>query len=214
MKNGIFRAYNRVKFQSEKLGKSIWCNSLLLRDYLILLEWDTQIKSYELWPFKISYIHQGQRRIFRPHLLFETVEEASTAVWLRGTQDEPGVDEPIVRFLTNFCEKQEVGFLVRHASDIRQDPFFSNLTLLRRYNRCELTVDHIFLCGDFFDKFTTPLFGDLVEFLLGRDCHPATPFALLSQQVIGADLNSNLINENLPIQLTKSINDFENRRFV
>lgn len=55
MQNLRFRGYNRVKFQSAKLGKTVLCNSLLLRDYLLQLEWDDDVKSYEVKPFKVSY---------------------------------------------------------------------------------------------------------------------------------------------------------------
>jgi hypothetical protein len=207
-----FRGYNRVKFQSIKLGRPVLCQSLLLRDYLLSLEWDTDVKSYELRPFKITYFENGHRRLFRPHLLFDTWSNEKTAVWLKSSIDDEDVHSRMVRLISDICVRSDLKFSVITSAEIRREPFFSNLQILRRYKRTEITSDHISLCNEVFCRINTPLLGDLIECLLLRDQDPGAAFAFLASRIIEADFHNLPVNFDLPITLTKPVPDYENGR--
>jgi len=212
MKKITFRGYNRFKFQSLKLGRSVFCNSQLLRDFLLDLEWDLKIRSYEIWPFKFIYQEEGRNKTFRPHLVFDTNENHRSAVWLKSI--DPGSEETYsrtIRLITELCARQSLGFLVKSPAEVRRVPYFSNLKILQRYSRCEISIDQLFLCHDFFSQFPTPLLGDLAEFFAYRDQPPAVVFALLSQRIVAGDLDNFRLDYDFPIELINEFPNFENR---
>lgn len=212
MARAAFRGYNRIKFQSLKLNKTVFCQSLILRDYLTHLEWDDSVISYQIKPFQIIYKINNAPRKFQPHLLVERQENQPSIVWLKSTLNNDEKDEKFIRLITDVCNQNNYILEVKTPCEIRKEPYFSNLKLLRRYNRCEISVQEIFLCSDFFGKFSNPVFGDLVEFFQFRENFPQTAFALLSQKIIRADFDSSLINEDLPIQLINPFPNFKNGR--
>ena len=214
MARAMFRGYNRVKFPSLKLGKTVFCQSLFLRDYLLHLEWDESVLSYELKPFKISYKAGGQRRTINPHVLLNSSNSQPIVVWLKSSIKDQEDHIQVVKLLTNFCETKGFSFLVKFPEDIRKEPLFSNLKLLRRYSRCEINFDQTLLCREFFESFSNPLFGDLIQFLNVKNEAPETAYALLSQKIIEADINSNFVNHDSSIKLKTQFPNFQRGRIA
>lgn len=214
MANATFRGYNRVKFPSLKLGKTVFCQSLFLRDYLLHLEWDETVLSYELKPFRISYKLAGQRRTINPHVLLNTSNNQPVVVWLKSSINDEVNHDQTVKLLTNFCETKGFRFLVKFPDEIRKEPLFSNLKLLRRYFRCEINFNQTLFCREFFESFPEPILGDLIKFLNGKNEPPHTAYALLSQKIIEADVESDLINYESPIKLKNQFPNFQRGRIA
>ena len=214
MAKANFRGYNRIKFQSLKLGKTVFCQSLFLRDYLLHLEWDESVRSYELKPFKISYKVEGRRRTVSPHVLINNSEEQQIIVWLKSSIYEEEKHNQIVKLLTTFCETKGFCFLVKFPGEVRKEPLFSNLKLLRRYSRCEITFHHTVLYREFFDRFSFPILGSLIHFFSEKNENVQTVYALLSQKIISADVNSSFINHDTPIKLQNRFPNFQNGRIA
>lgn len=207
-----FRGYNRVKFQSLKLGKTVLCQSLVMRDFLIHLEWDDSVNSYQTKPFHIAYKINDIPKKFHPHLLVERQKNQISIVWLKSALHNDEKDKNLIGLITDICRNNNYFFEVKTPHEIRREPYFSNLKHLRRYSRYEISIQDIFLCSDFFDKYSSPVFGDLIEFFHYRKKHSQIAFALLSQKIIGADLDSYLINEDMPISLINPFPNLKNGR--
>ena len=214
MAAATFRGYNRVKFQSLKLGKTVFCQSLFLRDYLLHLEWDDNVQSYELNPFKISYKTNGKRRAICPHVLFNTSESQQNVVWLKSSITNEENHERAIKLISNFCETKDFRFLVKFPDEVRKEPLFSNLKFLRRYIRCEINFNQTLLCREFFESFSNPVFGDLIQFLNDKDEAPQTAYALLSHKIIETDIYLVPINLESPIQLKKQFPNFQRGRIA
>lgn len=214
MARTIFRGYNRVKFQSGKLGKTVFCQSLLLRDYLLHLEWDETVQSYELKPFKISFEMDGNRKTLRPHLLLNHSDRQSTVTWLKSTIDNAPSHERVVKFLSNFLQSQGFDFTVKTADEIRHEPLLSNLKFLRRYLRYEISFTDTLLCNEFFNGVSEPLLGDLICFCKGRNANDHTAYALLTHKIVEADIHIHSINYELPIKLRQQFPNFTNGRMT
>ena len=210
----VFRGYNRVKFQSEKLGKTVFCQSLLLRDYLLHLEWDETVQSYELKPFKISIKIDGNRKIIKPHLLLNHSDKQPTITWLKSATDDDSNHERTIKSLSTYLETKGLDFSVKNAAEIRREPLFSNLKFLRRYIRCEISFRDSLLCNEFFEYISEPHLGDLISFFKGKNAHVQNAFALLSHKIIEADIYTNQINYELPIKLRQQFPNFTNGRLT
>jgi hypothetical protein len=207
-----FRGYNRVKFQSEKLGKTVFCQSLLLRDYLIHLEWDENVLSYELKPFKISYKLGDVRKTLSPHLLIKTFDNQQIVAWLKSsTEDEQSLNQA-VKLISNICENEGFIFAVKSPDEIRRPPFLSNLKLLRRYHRCEITLAQTLLCSEFFLTVSNPTLGDLIKFFIHKNENAGTAIALLSKKIVEADIDSLSLDDSLPIKLRRQFPIFKQGR--
>jgi hypothetical protein len=214
MANAKFRGYNRVKFQSLKLGRTVFCKSLFLRDYLLHLEWDDSIQSYELYPFKISYRTNNRHRTISPHVLLNNSEEQQIVVWLKSSLTDEENFQQTVKIITNFCESKGFHFAVKFPDEIRKEPFLSNLKLIRRYVRCEINFNHIRFCREFFENVSNPLLGNFIQFLVSKNEMPQTAYALLSQKIIETDIYSYPINPESPIQLKKQFPNFQRGRIA
>ena len=57
------------KFPSFKLGRMVWYESQLERDFCYLLEFDRDVISYSEQPFKLDYTLNGKRRRYTPDFL-------------------------------------------------------------------------------------------------------------------------------------------------
>ena len=210
----VFRGYNRVKFQSEKLGKTVFCQSLLLRDYLLHLEWDETVQSYELKPFKISIKLDGNRKTIQPHLLLNHPDKQPTITWLKSAIDDESNHERTIKYLSNFLKTKRFDFTIVNADEIRREPLISNLKFLRRYIRCEISFRDSLLCNEFFEGVSESVLGDLIRFFKGRNAHVQNAFALLSHKIIEADIHTNSINYELPIKLRQQFPNFTNGRLT
>jgi hypothetical protein len=211
----VFRGYNRVKFQSLKLGKTVFCQSLLLRDYLLHLEWDATVSTYELNPFKIIYKFEGKKRIFSPHLLITRLADQPCIVWLKSSPDDKEESsQKSVKLINEICSRNNYYFEIKTPGQIRKEPLFSNLKLLRRYSRNEITINQIVLCNDFFSRNRLPFLSNLIEFFERRNELAQAAYALLAQKIVTADFDSELINDDLSLQLVNSLPSFVNGRLV
>lgn len=214
MARTVFRSYNRVKFQSEKLSKTVFCQSLLLRDYLLHLEWDESVQSYELKPFKISIKIDGNRKSIQPHLLLNYSDKQPTVTWLKSAIDDESRHQRTVRYLSNFLQTKGFDFSVKDADEIRREPLFSNLKLLRRYRRCEISIAESLLCNEFFASVYPPLFGDLIRFFKRKNNNQQVAYALLTHKIIEADIHSRPVNYELPVRLRLQFPNFYNGRLT
>jgi hypothetical protein len=208
-----FRGFNRIKFPSEKIGKTVFCQSLLLRDYLIHLEWDETVQSYELKPFKISVKVEGKRKTFQPHLLINHSDRQPTVVWLKSSVSDEASHNLAVKLISNFLQTKGFSFTVKTACEIRREPLFSNLKFLRRYVRCEITLMDSILCTEFFRSISKPHLRDLIHFFKDNNA-VQTAYALLTHKIVEADIHNNSINYDLPVTLRQQFPSFNNGRLM
>lgn len=214
MAKATFRGYNRVKFQSLKIGKTILCQSLILRDYLIHLEWDEDVQFYELKPFKVSVKTAVQRKVIQPHILVNYSVRPPSVVWLKSSETDHTEQLPLIKLVTNFCESKGFNFEIKYSNEIRKEPFLSNLKFLRRYLRSNITVRDFSLCREFFVKYSAPDLGSLLNYFKQKEENIETVFALLSQKIIEADVDSKPINFDSAISLKNSTPNFQNGRLA
>lgn len=208
-----FRGYNRIKFPSLKLGKTIFCQSLLLRDYLLYLEYDENIEFYGLKPFKIAYKVYGKGKTFQPHLLLRYLQNRPKVVWIKPTLDKED-HQQFIQFVSNFLDTKGFDFAVVCTNEIRKEPLFSNLKLLRRYLRSDLTFATLLLCIEFFEGISDPLLGDLIDFFSYKGENVQTVYSLLAQKLIETDIFSSHITINSSVTLKSKFPIPQNRRFV
>ncbi|MET0752011.1 MAG: hypothetical protein ABWZ66_01495, partial [Pyrinomonadaceae bacterium] len=70
------------------------------------------------------------------------------------------------------------------------------------------------LCREFFESFPEPLLGDLINFLDDKNESPETAYAFLSQKIIEANINSDLINHDSSIKLKNQFPNFQRGRIA
>ena len=209
-----FRGYNRVKFQSLKLGKTVFCQSLILRDFLIHLEWDDSVTSYELKPFKISIKTSGKRRIITPHVLVHCHNQTKEIIWLKFIETDDSDYSYLIKPLTTFCKSKGFNFALKFSSEIRKEPLFSNLKFLRKYERTVISTEHSNLCREFFSKDSLPTFGNLIQFFNERNQSREIPYALVSKKIVESDIYSAPINFDSQIELKNEFSNFQNGRLA
>jgi hypothetical protein len=74
---------NIGKTPSLKAGRPVWWESLLERDYIVLLEFDPDVITFVEQPFRVRYSFEGRVRHYTPDFL---VERKTSGRWSRSSR--------------------------------------------------------------------------------------------------------------------------------
>ena len=130
------------KFPSLKLGRLIWWESQIERDYIYLLEFDPAVISYEEQPIRISYHLNGKERHYTPDFL---VRQADRNLIVEVKQEKEALKEENQRLFNivgAICARDDYEFIVVTDKMIRVQPRLDNIKLLTRYQRTPIHDSH------------------------------------------------------------------------
>lgn len=125
-------------FQSEKMNRPISFNSLIERDFIYLLEFESDVSSYQEQPFKIHYKANGQSYHYTPDFYFihdgrEIVAECKPSTKVTKPEN--------VRKFTGaqaWCDERESTFMVVTDRALRQGWRLRNIKDMHNYSRHEV----------------------------------------------------------------------------
>ena len=149
---------NIGRFFSFKMGELIWYESLNERDYMYLLEIDTDVLSYSTQPFKISYILDEKVHQYTPDFLVQRhskqqVIEIKPACFI---EDEKNVKRfPVI---ASTLKSQGWEFFIVTDEMMRRGSLLNNVKLLYRYVKIPITLENLIICHQYFsNKLPIPL---------------------------------------------------------
>lgn len=176
------------KFPSLKMGKVVWYESLLERDYLYLLEIDPDVVSYREQPGRIYYTLNGRSHHYTPDLL---VERRHAKQLIEVKPKRKAKEEKFVRLFQlaeEVCRRGGYEFKVATEEVIRLQPRLDGVKLLYKYARTPVLPQHQIGCHELFaDKENVPL-GEVAEFFTLRGADRRVVYALIYRGVLCADL--------------------------
>jgi hypothetical protein len=124
-------------FPSLKMGRLLWFESYLERDFMILLDFDPDVEAFYEQPLTINYQANGRAYKYTPD--FRVVRGQRTA--LIECKPKARVDTPEnsrkFRAAQDFCAQAHWDFFVVTDEELRRGFRLPNIKLLTRYARLE-----------------------------------------------------------------------------
>jgi TnsA endonuclease N terminal len=177
------------KFPSLKMGRLIWWESQIERDYIYLLELDPAVISYEEQPIRISYHLSGKKRHYTPDFL---VRKADRNLIVEVKREEEALKEENQRLFNivgAICARDGYEFIVVTDKMIRVQPRLYNIKLLTRYQRTPIHDPHYqIVCYELFSKKPKASLSEVIRFFASRGIGKQVIFSLLYWGVLAVDL--------------------------
>lgn len=176
------------KFPSLKMNTTIMWESQLERDYIYLLEIDTDAVAYWGQPLTIAYDRHNRRKKYTPDFLVERRELKQVVEVKPKSKIESFMTSDRFLGITNFCFSNGLEFAVVTEETIRVQPRLDNIKLLYRYARVDLPWSIYTDCLDYFQKVKISTISETVRNLEGRGVTQSSLLKLLWNGFLLTDL--------------------------
>jgi hypothetical protein len=178
------------KFPSLKMGRAVWWESQIERDFIYFLEADTGITEYKEQPLKIWYSWEGKRHKYTPDYF---VRRYGRKQIYEVKDYETASSEEFNLFssrVSPIFEALGYEYLVVTDREIRQQPVLDNLKLLHKYSRTRLSYQHQIDVYAFFSLQRESSLGQLRDYMRSRGVQDQVLYALIYWGILSIDLNS------------------------
>jgi hypothetical protein len=176
------------KFPSLKMGRIVWYESLLERDYFYLLEIDPDVISYQEQPGLIHYLLDGERHRYTPDLLVWRRDKKQIVEVKPKKRAEEEKFVRLFRIAGETCRKEGYEFVVATDEMIRLQPRLDGIKLLYRYARTPLLPQHQIGCHEFFVGRQEASLEEVTRFFASRGIDQQVVYALIYRGVLSVDL--------------------------
>jgi hypothetical protein len=186
------------KFPSLKLGRMVWWESPVERDYIHLLEADSIVSFYQEQPLRIHFILDGKEYFYTPDFLVKR----QSKIQIVEVKPEAKIhsEENQRRFRAAFkaCLQRGYEFIVATDTMIRVQPRLNNIKSFWKYSRTPLDL-HLCRqhCQEFFSQRNEIAFEELLQLFTSKGVSMRVVYALLYRGVLRIDLmmaiNSNSV---------------------
>jgi hypothetical protein len=189
------------QFPSIKIGRNVWYESTIERDYIYLLEFDPDVIRYKEQPFRVKYIYEGKRYTYVPDFFvqrknkFQIVENKP--------EEKANTQASKLRFrLLNFIfREQGYEFLVATDKQIRIKPLLEDIKIFWRYARVQVHPLHIVRCREYLTRHPEVSIQELVAALLPHGVTLQVIYALLYWGALSTDMHR-LVNPEAVVRLS------------
>jgi TnsA endonuclease N terminal len=181
---------NIGKFPSLKVGKNVWWESLLERDYIHLLEFDPDVERYEEQPMRVPYPFEGKIRYYTPDFLVERIDGRRIVVEVK-SKKKASDDAFRLFFLAvaPVIHKRGYEFIVVTDEMIRVEPLLENIKILWGYSRVTFYSRHQVLCRKFLRENDGASIADLARALSDKGVTLPVIYSLVYRGALSVDLN-------------------------
>jgi len=183
------RRINIGKYPSVKMGTNIWIESILERDLIHHLEYDSNVTSYRAQSARIFFELDGKRRHYTPDVVCERRIGRPQIIEVKPRKKLSPWFLQLYRTITPICEREGFEFVVYTEIEIRTQPFLNNIKLMWKYSRIPLYASYQVLCYEFFSSRQEASLEQLCEFFIGRQVARQVVFALLYHKILSTDLS-------------------------
>lgn len=180
---------NIGKFPSLKNRRAIWYESLLERDYMYLLEIDPDVISFDSQPFRIRYFIDKEPHHYTPDIrvVKKNITEIVEVKPERKTLEAEFIS--LVKRIAPICAREGFKYRVATEATIRMEPRLSNIKVLFKYCRTDITFQDQADLYRFFSTRKEATVKEIQEFLLPSDQAKQITYALIFWGLISTDLN-------------------------
>lgn len=176
------------KFPSLKMGKTVWFESQIERDYIYLLEFDGDVLSYQEQPERVRYTREGRTHTYTPDFLVRRTDGEQLVEVKPEEQLAREENVALFRSIAPVIREQGREFLVVTDRIIRAQPRLENIKLLWRYARVPIIPRHHLYCQHLLGDGRQVSLAEMFDFFRSKRVPLETAYALLYRGVIGTDI--------------------------
>ena len=143
---------NIGKFPSVRTGRVSWYEELLERDYMYLLDRDSEVQDWEEQPFHMWYVLDGKTHRYTPDLKVHRPSKKQIVEVKPQKKVDSGEWDLLFRIASALCEKEGYEFVVVTDTLIRKQPELDNTKKLWKYARTPLIPQYQILCKRLFRR--------------------------------------------------------------
>ncbi|MDA2136740.1 MULTISPECIES: TnsA endonuclease N-terminal domain-containing protein [Bacillus cereus group] len=195
----------RGKIFSQRLGKSIFYESLLERDFIKLLEFDCNVVFYESQPLCIQYRYEGRAYRYFPDFKVIT-RDLHTYLYEIKPKERIKDSDNLVKFEVGkmYCEQQGWIYSIMTEDDIRKGYLIENLDKLMVIKEAQTNNSIMKYVSDYMEKHKNtctikelrPMLSEFSEAeIIGN------VYFMICKNLIKVDLTSEVINESSILRL-------------
>lgn len=170
------------------MHRTIWWESQIERDYIYLLEFDSEVLAYREQPLRIRYDHDGKEHHYTPDFLVERADVKDIVEVKPASEVSREPNQTLFHAVAPLCRHSGYRFTVVTDEMIRVQPQLDNIKLLWRYAKTPLTLQHYLICREFMCQSRRAFFGDIIRNFASRGIPSQVSYALLYRGVITIDL--------------------------
>ena len=148
------------------MDMNIWTESILERDLIHHLEYDSNVISYRTQAVRIFFELDGKRRHYTADVLCERRVGRPQIIEVKPKKRLSPWFLQLYRIITPICEREGFEFVLYTEFEIRIQPFLDNIKCLWKYARTPLYPSHQILCYEFFSSRQEAPLGKLFEFFV------------------------------------------------
>ncbi|HWS90681.1 MAG TPA: TnsA endonuclease N-terminal domain-containing protein [Pyrinomonadaceae bacterium] len=180
------------KFPSLKMGRIVWYESLLERDYMYLLEIDSDVISYREQPGRIYYTLDGRRHHYTPDLFVERMREKHLVEVKPKKRAEEEEYRRLFLIAMDTCRSEGYEFKVATDEVIRLQPRLNVVKLLYKYARTPILPQHQIYCHEFFAERQEAPLGEITQFFASKRTGQQVVYALIYHGILLVDISKPL----------------------
>ena len=194
------------KFPSVKMQTVIWWESQIERDYIYLLEIDSDVVAYYAQPFKIKYTDKGKSRSYTPDFLVERTNKQQIVEVKPASKINQEKNLNLWRHIAPLCQREEKEFVVVTDEMIRIQPKLDNIKLLYKYATIPMPAPVTRDCQNYFLDGKPRELGRVWQELESIGVSQSQIYRLLYSGLIVTDLMQP-INQTSLVRLFSSLDD-------
>ncbi len=194
------------KFPSVKMQTVIWWESQIERDYIYLLEIDSDVVAYYGQPFKIQYTDKGKSRNYTPDFLVERTYKQQVVEVKPASKINQSKNLNLWSHIAPLCQREGKEFIVVTDEMIRIQPKLDNIKLLYKYATTPLYSKAYRNCQNYLQKRKPTPLSRVWQELEPIGVSKSQIYRLLYSGLIVTDLMQP-INKTSLVQLSSSLGD-------
>jgi hypothetical protein len=177
------------QFPSIKVGRNVWYESTIERDYLYLLEFDPDVVRYKEQPFRVKYIYEGKRHTYVPDFLVQRKNKFQVVENKPEGKATTGANKLRFRLLNLIFREQGYEFIVVTDKQIRIKPLLEDVKIFWRYARVRVHPLHLVRCREYLTGHPEVNIQELAAALSPHGVTLQVVYALLYWGVLSTDMH-------------------------
>jgi hypothetical protein len=176
-------------FPSLKMRRAVRWFGQLARDYLYLLELDSEVIAYEERPFNFNYTLDAKERSYTPAFLVHRAQAKQLIGFSRRSYGTDIKQDQMFLLLCKLFQQQGYEFKVVTEAVIREQPRLDNAKVLWRYAATPINAPQYQLyCQEFFRDRADVQLSELIRFFETKRASRREIYALIFRGLLHVDL--------------------------
>jgi hypothetical protein len=177
------------QFPSIKIGRNVWYESTIERDYVYLLEFDSDVIRYKEQPFRLKYIYEGDSHTYVPDFFVQ--RRGKFQVIENKPKEKTNIEANKLRYrlLKSIFREQGYEFIVATDKQIRINPLLENVKIFWRYSRTRIYPLHQVHCQEYLSRHPKTSIQELADALSSHGVMLQVVYALLYWGVLSTDMH-------------------------